>query len=493
MITFLENILVCIYFGTAFSLMVYGLNCYVMLFLFAKGRKSAQRFRNKVENESGLLFDSSDLPFITTQIPVYNEYNVIERVVRAACMMEYPPEKHEIQILDDSTDKTSNLAYSLVKELKSKGFNIVVVQRKNRKGFKAGALAEGLNRSVGELLAIFDADFVPPKDFLLKIVPYFLLDQHLGLVQARWGHLNRKKSLLTRVQSIGIDGHFMIEQSARNMGNLFMNFNGTAGVWRKKAVQDGGGWSWDTLTEDMDLSYRVQFTGWKTMFLPDLIVRGEIPEDINAFKSQQFRWAKGSIQTAIKLLPGLLRSPIPFFKKAEAFFHLTHYLVHPMMLILSLLALPVLMIMDFYPGPILFGGFALMLAISMIAPSTLYFVSQRSAYLDWKKRVPYLPFLVMIGVGIALSNSKAVFEALIGWKSEFLRTPKKGDIEFLRYKTKIPWIGTIEIMLGIYCAWSFAYYLLAGKYLVGPFLAIYAFGFLFTGLLSIAHTLGFSK
>ncbi|RJP80089.1 MAG: glycosyltransferase [Desulfobacteraceae bacterium] len=490
----LEKLLLFVYFGTAFVLMIYGINCYVMVYLYLRGQKRARQYRTKVSGMAGRFLADPDLPFVTTQIPVFNEFNVVERVVRAACRMDYPLEKHEIQILDDSTDGTVHVAHELTEELKKQGFHIRHIQRKRREGFKAGALAEGLRQSSGELIAIFDADFVPPENFLSTVVPYFLMDQELGLVQARWGHLNRKRSLLTRVQSIGIDGHFMIEQSARYVGNLFMNFNGTAGMWRKSAIHDGGGWSWDTLTEDMDLSYRVQLAGWKTMFLPDLVVPAEIPENINAFKSQQFRWAKGSIQTAIKLLPGLLRSPAPFFKKVEAFFHLTHYLVHPMMLILSLLAFPVIRFVNYAPGPTLFFILAWMLAVSMAAPGTLYVVSQRAAYPDWKKRILVLPFLVMVGVGIAVSNSKAVAEALLGWKSEFLRTPKKGDIEVIRYQTMIPWTGALEMIVGVYCTWSFGYYLFAEKYLVGYFLSIYAFGFLFTGLLSITQSIpGFRK
>ena len=487
---FLGNAIVIFYFITAFMLMLYGLNCYVMLFLFQKGWKRAELFRQKVEGDFNNILDREDLPAVTTQIPVYNELNVIERIIRSASLMEYPPEKHEIQILDDSTDKTSEFIDRLAAELNGEGVNIKVIRRKTREGFKAGALANGFDVAQGELTAIFDADFVPPKDYLLKTVRYFMADENLGLVQARWGHLNRRKSLLTRLQSIGIDGHFMIEQSARNWGNLFMNFNGTAGVWRKQAIADGGGWEWDTLTEDMDLSYRVQAAGWGAVYLPDLIVPAEIPEDINAFKSQQFRWAKGSIQTALKLLPRLLQSPIPLFKKIEAFFHLTHYLVHPMMLTLALLALPVLMLMKFYPGPVVLSGFVFMVVLAMSAPSTLYFTSQKSAYKDWKRRIVFLPFLVMVGVGIAASNSKAVMEALIGHKSGFVRKKKKGDKEIINYRKWLPWGGTIEIVIGIYCAWSFGYYLFAGKYIVGPFLAIYSFGFLFTGFLTFAHSLG---
>jgi len=427
------------------------------------------------------------LPPVTTQLPIYNEFNVAERIIRSTCKIDYPAGKHEIQVLDDSGDETAALIDRVVEELAEKGHNIKVIRRSDRTGYKAGALAEGLNTAKGDFVAVFDADFVPPVDYLYKTIPYFLTDNNLGLVQARWGHLNRKSSLLTRAQSIGIDGHFMVEQSARNWGGLFMNFNGTAGVWRKEVIYDGGGWQWDTLTEDMDLSYRVQFKGWGTFYTPDLVVPAEIPEDINAFKSQQFRWAKGSIETAIKLLPSLVKMDVPLFKKAEAFFHLTHYFVHPFMLILALLAMPVMIALKTGPGPILFWFIAIILLFSMSAPSALYLVSQRAAYTNWVSRIIWLPVLIVIGTGIAISNSRAVFEALIGKKSGFIRTPKKGDAEKKVYATTLPVSALIEIAMGIYCTVSFFAYLSYGLYLVGPFLAIYASGFLYTGFLTLAH------
>ena len=412
------HIVIILYFVIAGGLMLYGLNCYVMIFLFKRRRETAARHREAVLSWFKDTFNPHELPSVTTQIPVFNEINVVERIMRAAGGIQYPQGKHEIQVLDDSTDETSELIDRIAEDLRQDGIDITVFRRSGRQGFKAGALAEGLPRAKGEFLAVFDADFVPPADYLLRTVPFFLEDNRLGLVQARWGHLNRHKSLLTRVQSIGIDGHFMIEQSARSWNGLFMNFNGTAGIWRKQAIKDGGGWQWDTLTEDMDLSYRVQFAGWKALFLPDVVVPAEIPEDVNAFKSQQFRWAKGSIETALKLLPGLLKSPIPTFKKIEAFFHLTHYMVHPLMVSLALLALPVLVSMTASPGPFIFGCLAFILILSMTAPSALYFTSQKAAYPDdWPGRMLYLPFLIIVGVGIAVSNTRAVFEALIGYRS----------------------------------------------------------------------------
>ena len=488
---FISYLVIGFYFLTALILMVYGLNCYLMVFLFQKGKKNAEIMRNRILERYAALEHAVPWPKVTTQIPIYNEYNVAPRVMRAVASMAYPEGRHEVQVLDDSTDETRGLIDQTAHELRNEGYDIRVIRRKNRNGFKAGALAEGLKSAKGTLIAIFDADFVPSKDYLQRIVPFFLEDERLGLLQARWGHLNRERSLLTRVQSIGIDGHFMIEQSARNWSGLFMNFNGTAGVWRKEAIEESGGWQWDTLTEDMDLSYRVQFCGWRTLYVPDVVVPAEIPEDVGAFKSQQFRWAKGSIQTALKLLPGIFASNIPLFKKMEAFFHLTHYLVHPLMVAMAVLALPVLLMLELSLNPLVFWALALLLAMAMAAPSTLYLISQRASYeKDWLGRVVYLPFLVAVGIGIAISNTRAVLEALMGHESPFVRTPKKGDREFMPYRIRLPWSGFLEIALGIYCAGSLGYYLAAGKYLVGPFLAAYAAGFLFVGLLTLAHASG---
>jgi len=482
-----------IYVTAALLLMIYGMNCYIMIALFHRSRLVSEQKAKDVRKKCGDLTAypdlPSDLPMVTTQIPVYNELNVVERVMQAACRMRYPKNRHEIQILDDSTDETNELIDKTAALLRSKGHQIHVIRRDHRTGYKAGALANGLARAQGELVAIFDADFVPPENYLVQSIPFFLTDPKIGLVQARWGHLNRCTSLLTRAQSIGIDGHFMVEQAARNRNGLFMNFNGTAGMWRKGAIQDGGGWQWDTLTEDMDLSYRAQFAGWNTMFLSDVIVPSEIPEDVNAFKSQQFRWAKGSIQTAMKLLPQLWKMPIPFFKKVQSFFHLTHYLVHPLMLSLALFALPVLLTCNVNPGKIFFTLIAFILFFAMMAPSAIYVVSQRAAYPEaWFYRILCMPVLILVGVGVAVSNTRAVFEAVTGKKSGFVRTPKRGEHEKKQYSVNLPRVMYFEIMMGCYCSGSLGYYLLAGKFLIGPFLAVYAAGFLFIGLLTMFHT-----
>jgi len=279
----------------------------------------------------------------------------------------------------------------------------------------------------------------------------------------------------------------MVEQSARTWGGLFMNFNGTAGVFRKKAIDDAGGWNWDTLTEDLDLSYRIQFKGWKAVYNPDLVVPAEIPENMSAFKSQQFRWAKGSIQTAIKLFPKIISSRGSLFKKVQAMFHLTHYMVHFLMVTLAILALPAMHMLEKGPGPVFFTILAFVFFLAISAPSALYIFSQKSLYRDWLKQILNLPFLVILGTGIAISNSRAVLEGILGIKSPFIRTPKKGDNETKKYKVQHLWPIYLEITLGIYCLISLYFYISFGKYLIGPFLFIYACGFLTSGVLSIVH------
>jgi cellulose synthase/poly-beta-1,6-N-acetylglucosamine synthase-like glycosyltransferase len=463
-----------------------------MVWLFRRTIRRMQKENREVLERFGDVMEQPErVPVVTTQIPIYNEFNVVERVMRAAAAMKYPSGRHQIQVLDDSNDETCELIDRVADELRATGVDIEVVRRPDRVGYKAGALEYGLKTARGEVVAIFDSDFVPGDDFLLNVAPFFVEMPEVGIVQARWGHLNRKTSLLTRAQSLGIDGHFMVEQSARTFNGLFMNFNGTAGVWRRAAIDEAGGWQHDTLTEDMDLSYRSQLAGWKTHFLPDVVVPAEIPETVEAFKSQQFRWAKGSIQTAKKILPRLWASKATRFQKLEAFLHLTHYMVHPLMLLLSLLALPTLLLAPISPG--FFTGIAIIIGLmllSVAAPNVLYITSQVTMYRDWFKRLAILPALMFVGVGIAISNSRAVLEALIGVESGFIRTPKKGDKETKKYRVKMPVLPVLEILMGMYCAISLGYFFDVQRWVIGPFLGIYAAGFLFIGLLGIVQYLG---
>lgn len=454
-----------------------------MLWLF-------HRVRKKVLDQQELTIDNicSDShcwPKVTTQIPLYNEANVAERIVRAVTEIDYPKTLHEIQILDDSNDETKLIIDKIVDEYIEKGYQIRIIRRSNREGYKAGALQEGMDICSGDLVAIFDGDFVPPKDFLKKTVPYFMSSQKTGLVQGRWGHLNSEDSLLTKAQGIGIDGHFVIEQTARTYNGLFMNFNGTAGIWRKAAIYDAGGWESDTLTEDMDLSYRAQLKGWKMVYLPNLVVPAELPHNIAAFKSQQFRWAKGSIQTAKKIFPRVLSAPIPVFKKFEAFIHLTHYMIHPLMFVLALMALPVLLFVDIKFSYWVFGFISMVMSIAVVAPSILYIISQRVVYKDWNKKILYLPGLMCVGVGIAVSNTRAVLEALLGFESGFVRTPKAGDKLIKKYRVRKPWISFIEIFMGVYSFYSLAMYWAYGNFMISPFLLLYGSGFLYVGLSGI--------
>ena len=481
-----------LYAIASIGLFTYGINCYWLLYIFLRNhRKEVVNDRRKLR-----LFYANGgmdkLPVVTTQLPVFNEANVIERLINSVCAMEYPAGRHEIQILDDSIDGSESIAMALVEQKRAEGHDIKLIHRTHRKEYKAGALNEGMAVARGDFLAIFDADFVPPKDYLLRTVPFLCMNENYGLVQARWGHLNSQESSLTLAQSIGIDGHFVIEQSARSWGSLFMNFNGTAGVWRKTAIHSAGGWEGDTLTEDMDLSYRAQLAGWKMKFAYDVVVPAELPADINAFKSQQFRWAKGSIQTAIKILPQVLRSEQHWRVKLQAILHTTHYSIHPLMLLTALLALPLLYWFPFKVSTLAFTGLCVLIVISSLAPSILYLVAQRMSRKNWKSRMLSLPTLMAVGVGVAFNNTRAVLSALSGHKGTFVRTPKAGDKGVKAatvYRSKFPVAAAVELGLGAYCMVGFINYTNAEKYLVGPFLGLYAIGFLVVGCMSLFHYL----
>ena len=420
---------------------------------------------------------------------------MVERLIKAIVNIDYPKELHEIQVLDDSNDETKSMVSDLVNKYREMGFNIKHVVRRDRDGFKAGALNLGLEKAEGEFLAIFDADFVPDKDFLYQTIPFFYERPKVALVQTRWGHINRNYSLLTIAQSIGMDGHFIIEQGARAWNGLYMNFNGTAGIWRREAIIDAGGWNFDTLTEDLDLSYRAQLKGWKTKFLFDVIAPSELPIDINAYKSQQHRWAKGSIQTAKKLLPQIYKTNETLIKKVEAFIHLNQYMVHPMMIILALLSLPLIILLkpqiSSMSVSLTMIIFMFLIFMGAFAPTFLYIVAQKKGYRDWQKRCLFIPVLMVIGCGIAINNTKAVLEALLNIKSDFIRTPKYGVIKRGRnilvknYSLSLQVFFVSEILLSAYCFIGFMQYTSNKKFVFGPFLLMYAIGFLYVGTLSI--------
>jgi cellulose synthase/poly-beta-1,6-N-acetylglucosamine synthase-like glycosyltransferase len=433
----------------------------------------------------------TDLPPVTVQLPIFNEMYVADRLIDAVCEMDYPRELLEIQVLDDSTDETTEIAELAVRRHAARGFNIKYIHRVDRSGYKAGALDAGLKESNGQFIAIFDADFIPPADFLQKTLPYFATDPKIGMVQARWGHINQDYSLLTKIQSILLDAHFVLEHGGRNRAGHFFNFNGTAGVWRRETIGSAGGWQHDTLTEDLDLSYRAQLEGWRFLFLPDVVSPAEVPVEMNSFKSQQHRWAKGSIQTCIKLMPRILRSNQPFGVKAEAFFHLSANFNYLLMSLLSILMFPAMWV-RYNMGwtEMLLIDIPLFLAATA-SVGNFYIVSQRELYTDWKQRLRYVPFLMSIGIGLCVNNTRAVLEAVFGQQSEFKRTPKYGierdsdEWAGKKYHQSIGIQSLIEVALGVYFTGTVFYALANGIYATVPFLMLFQVGFLYTGLLSI--------
>ena len=477
-----------VYLAASAVLLLYGLNCYVLLALFIRraGETDArQRLLEKAWNEAHPPGTLDGLPPVTTQLPLYNELNVAERAIRAIAAFDYPPHLHQIQVLDDSTDETRELVDRLAAELGATGVRIDVCRREIRQGYKAGALNDAMPAAVGEFIAIFDSDFIPAPDFLRSLLPHFA-DGKTGLVQARWGHINREESLLTRAQAMAIDGHFTIEQTARAANGLFLNFNGTAGIWRRTTIEDAGGWTADTLTEDLDLSYRAQLKGWRIEYVSHVVAPAELPNTYSAFRSQQFRWAKGSIQTAIKLLPRVLASDRSLFAKLQSTLHLCHYFAHPLMLAIALLALPGL---QFFGGSIhqvWLVALSVPLLASTLGPAVLYTTSQRYLYpADWPGRVVLLPVLMMVGFGICVSNTRAVIEAALGMKSGFVRTPKSGSIRAKTYRALPSTLPLLEISAGIYCIISLGAFFSAGYYGMAPFLLLYTAGFLLVGVSSL--------
>jgi|WetSurMetagenome_2_1015567.scaffolds.fasta_scaffold00142_29 cellulose synthase/poly-beta-1,6-N-acetylglucosamine synthase-like glycosyltransferase len=480
--------IVCsLYVICSIGLLAYGAQCYILTYLYLKQRNARLKFQRKIMTFFDGVTDESRYPSVVTQLPMYNEKTVAKRIIEAAAAMDYPRSKHEIQVLDDSTDETRELVDRTAAALRAKGHNISVVRRTNRTGFKAGALQHGLKLTNAEFVAIFDADFVPHPDFLKKSICFFIDRPKLGLVQGRWAHLNSNASLITRGQAMGIDGHFMVEQAARSWNGLFMNFNGTAGVFRRQAIESSGGWHHDTLTEDMDLSYRMQMQEWETEYVPDLEVPAELPEDINAFKNQQFRWAKGSIQTALKIIPMLREKKLSPFKFFQAVFHLTHYSVHPLMLALAFLTTPVLFFIKVYMHPVLLACVIIAMILATSGPASMYMISQHYLGNKVRRKLLMVPAMMLIGTGLAVNNAKAVFEALFHKDSEFLRTPKKGQAAKTSYRPfkDITWL--IELFSGLYCLFGLWIFIGFSNALVSPFLLLYAAGFLFVGLLSIIH------
>lgn len=475
------------YFIVLIILASYGFHRYQLVWMYYRNRK------NKV-TEPKYRFD--ELPRVTIQLPIFNEQFVIDRLVDSICKMEYPLDKLDIQVLDDSTDETVEVASAVVERYAALGYPITYIHRTNREGFKAGALDNGLKTAKGEFVCIFDADFTPHSDWLMKVIHHFA-DPKIGMVQTRWTHINRNYSFLTEVEAILLDGHFVLEHGGRSRSNVFFNFNGTAGMWRLQAIKDAGGWEHDTLTEDTDLSYRSQLKGWKFLYLQDVECPAELPIEMTAFKTQQARWAKGLIQCAIKDLPKVLKSDVKRREKIEAWYHLTANISYPLMIVLSVLLLPA-MVIRFYQGwfQMLYIDLPLFMA-STFSISSFYLVSQKELFPGkWYRTFLFLPALMALGIGLTITNSKAVLEALFGKQTAFARTPKyrvqsKDDksaaasVAAKKYRKRLGVIPWIELGVGTYFALTVWYAVVNENYITVPFLILFVFGYWYTGLMSL--------
>lgn len=482
----LMAILVGIYGLILLTLSVYGGHRYTLLFNYFRSRKR--------QPQPLARFTDEELPGITVQLPLFNEMYVVDRLLEAVSGIDYPRDRLQIQVLDDSTDETVQISERAVARVKKAGFDIEYIHRTDRTGYKAGALENGLKAAKHDLIAIFDADFRPTAGFLKEIVHYFS-DPKVAVAQGRWGHLNEEQTLLTRVQGLMLNGHFLIEHPARNRNGLFFNFNGTGGLWRKEAIVDAGGWQHDTITEDLDLSYRAQMKGWKFVYDPDIVCPAELPVEMNAFKSQQHRWAKGSIQVMFKVLPDLLRARVPFLNKIEGFFHLTSNLCYLLVVPMCLLSLPMLVlrarIANGTLGLVLDIGILLCATASMVV---FYTVTQAVGYRHWWQRWHLVPMMMALGVGMAVNQFKAVFEAVIGHKSPFVRTPKynldassQGSAGWLtkRYRGARNWVPFVELFFALYFTASLTFAISERLWGTIPFVMIFVVGFWYIAVLSL--------
>jgi cellulose synthase/poly-beta-1,6-N-acetylglucosamine synthase-like glycosyltransferase len=488
-LTLLQIAILALYFAILLVLSFYGSHRYAIVHLYRK-------YAGGPDPEPAGRFEDAELPAVTVQLPLFNERYVVERLIRAVCKLDYPRERLQIQVLDDSTDDTTDIAAELVAQMRAEGIDIELHHRSDRTGYKAGALAAGLDTARGEFVAVFDADFVPDPQFLRDTIDYFT-DDDVGMVQARWAHINREFSLLTRAQAILLDGHFVLEHTARNRSGRFFNFNGTAGIWRAEAIEDAGGWEHDTLTEDLDLSYRAQLKGWQFVFLRDVTAPSEIPVDMNAFRSQQHRWAKGSIQTALKLLPRILRSDLPGHIKYEAFHHLTANFAYLLMVVLACL-MPLATIIRIHQG----WHEALFLDLPIFLGATFsicyfYWVSQREIGRRPSEILRLIPAVLGLGIGVSVNNAKAVIEAMVGHQSPFVRTPKyaiqSNDKAWLSklYIRKSTALPLIELALGAWFTYGIAFVLLSENhsFFSVPFLVLFQFGFFYVAASSLLQGL----
>ncbi len=461
-------------------LTVYGLNSFILAFLYLRHRRS---------NPAIPSIDRSALPPVTVQVPMYNECHVVERVIDAVAALDYPKDRLQIQILDDSTDETTRLARARAAFHRERGVDVTVLRRPERDGFKAGALAWGLSRATGEYVAIFDADFAPGPDFLLRTVPHFVSNPQLGMVQTRWSYLNADYSPLTRAQVLALDGHFVVEQTGRHRSGLLMSFNGAGGVWRRRCIAEAGGWQADTLCEDLDLSYRAQLMGWQCLYLPTVTAPAEVPPQIAAFKRQQSRWAQGSVQTLRKLIGPLLRSRrLGWAQKVMGLVHLSSYLAHALMVLLLLISLPLLLVPDTVPFSV--GG----LGLVCLGPPLLYTISQQGLYPDWGRRLRAMPLLILVGIGIAWDNTQAVWRGLTRWGGTFARTPKfrlegqSGRWADSGYRLGADRSTVGEILLALYALATAVVACVVGDYGMIPFSLVYALAFGTVAGMGVAQT-----
>jgi cellulose synthase/poly-beta-1,6-N-acetylglucosamine synthase-like glycosyltransferase len=482
----METVILGAYLFSLTVIFLFGSHGFIMIYFYFKNKNNLPEKRELLDN----------FPNVTVQLPVYNELYVVERLIDAVCELDYPLDKLEIQVLDDSTDETVSVIADAVALKKAEGFDIKQVCRVDRVGFKAGALREGLVDATGEFIAIFDADFVPKPAFLKDTLCHFV-NSKIGMVQTRWEHLNSEYSVLTKAQAIALDGHFAIEQQVRNKTGFFINFNGTAGIWRRDCIIDAGNWQDDTLTEDLDLSYRAQLKGWKFIFLNDVTSPAELPSEINALKTQQFRWTKGAIETAKKVLPRVWKSDIPFGMKLQSTVHLTNNLVFPFILLIGILNVPLVFIKQTGNYDMLFA-FMSIFVLAFLSSFVFYLYSQKDIHEDWKKRIFLFPLFMAGSMGLAVNNSRAVLEGLFNKKSAFVRTPKY-KIESLKdtwlnkkYSSKskkLSFFVIIEMVLAAYCSIGVmaAFYYL--EIAAVPFQLLFFLGFGMVGLTSIRHSL----
>lgn len=488
----MQTLVIVLYLVTLGMLALYGIHRSALLFLYLRHRHERTAPRSR--------FDEADLPAVTIQLPMFNEMFVAERLIDAMAGVDYPRDRLEIQVLDDSTDATSAIARARCAALRERGLDVAYVHREERTGYKAGALAAGMRRAKGDFLLIFDADFVPGPGIVRDLIDFFA-DPSVGVAQARWSHLNRDASLLTRCEAMLLDGHFVIEHAARNRSGRFFNFNGTAGMWRKAAIAAAGGWQHDTITEDMDLSYRAQLAGWKFVYAPHVSAPAELPCDMNSFKGQQYRWAKGSVQTARKLLGAILRAPVSRKVKTEAFFHLTNNLAYVLLLVLAALQLPNMLIRRQLEHPEL-----LMLDVPLFlatcgSVAAFYVVAHRDLYGGSWPAIKHLPAMLAIGVGLAVNNGRAAIEGLFGGGVEFVRTAKSGAVDgktssrSANYRVRWPWHNAVELVFAAYCVATLVVAILTRNWASIPFVLLFSAGFAYVGATSLyeALRLGFGQ